>query len=205
MNLHEICECHFFTMFHELSWSFMNFFSWVWFTLPKFWRYHKVLLGQLVPLKNLVDHNKDFLGEFVWAIHRCMRNIIAKIMNCEQVNFLMTYVICLEHFGQNAYFEGWGSFELKPGLTASYNCQIQSDFPFIHISFTVYFCGLWKPMSVHYFIKEYIMAIEIAQQWLPLCWQSSYNLIFTHLDFPAHSVGLTSRSIWREEYQRYSL
>ena len=31
--------------------------------------------NSLVPLENLVDHNRDSLGEFARAIHRCFRNI----------------------------------------------------------------------------------------------------------------------------------
>ncbi len=34
------------------------------YTLPKFWRYNKVQVGGLVPLDNLVDHNRDSPGEF---------------------------------------------------------------------------------------------------------------------------------------------
>ncbi len=42
------------------------------YTLPKFFQISK--LGELVSLENLVDHNRDSLGEFALAIHRYFRN-----------------------------------------------------------------------------------------------------------------------------------
>ncbi len=39
------------------------------YTLPKFWRYNKVLLGELVPLENHVDQNTDFLGQTARVIY----------------------------------------------------------------------------------------------------------------------------------------
>ncbi len=46
------------------------------YTVPKFWRYNIVYLGELVPLENLVDHYRDSLGEFAQTIHHCFKNKI---------------------------------------------------------------------------------------------------------------------------------
>ncbi len=55
-------------------------------TLPKFLRYKRVELGEIVPLENLVDHNRYSLGEFARTIHRCF---FTRIQSSKGKKFIM--------------------------------------------------------------------------------------------------------------------